>query len=99
MRVATEIVLTHEERAELTRRVRSKRAGVRLALRARTLLLAASGRQNKVIAVELSAGRVQVACRSRFGASATPGCGWRASSAICRVAHRRPRLTMRVWWS
>ena len=60
VRVATEIVLTHEERAELTRLVRSKRTSVRLALRARIVLLAASGRNNKDIAVQVAVGRVQV---------------------------------------
>ena len=74
MRVATEIVLTHEERAELTRLVRSKRTSVRLALRANIVLLAASGRQNKDIAVELSVGRVQVArWRERYAQSRLAG--------------------------
>ncbi|AER54691.1 integrase catalytic subunit [Pseudoxanthomonas spadix BD-a59] len=41
VRVAPEIVLSDEERAELTRLVRSKRTSVRLAQRARMVLLAA----------------------------------------------------------
>ncbi|HKQ84120.1 MAG TPA: IS630 family transposase, partial [Steroidobacteraceae bacterium] len=50
MRVAPEIVLTSEERAELMRQVRSKLTSVRLAQRARIVLLAAQGLQNKDIA-------------------------------------------------
>ena len=55
MRVAPEIVLTDEERAELTRLVRSKLTSVRLAQRARIVLLAADGMQNKDIAEQLGA--------------------------------------------
>jgi transposase len=60
MRVAPEIVLTDEERAELSKLVRSKRTSVRLPLRARIVLLAADGTQNKDIAEQLGVGRVQV---------------------------------------
>jgi transposase len=60
VRVAPEIVLTGEERAELTRLVRSKLTSVRLAQRARIVLLASQGLQNKEIAVRLGVGRVQV---------------------------------------
>jgi transposase len=60
VRVAPEIVLTDEERAELTRLARSKLTSVRLAQRARIVLLAAQGLQNKDIAVQLGVGRVQV---------------------------------------
>jgi transposase len=59
VRVAPEIVLTSEERAELTKLVRSKRTSVRLAQRARIVLLAAQGMQNKDIAAQLDIGRVQ----------------------------------------
>jgi DNA-binding NarL/FixJ family response regulator len=61
MRVAPEIVLTDEERAELTRLVGSKLTSVRLMQRARIVLLAAEGFQNKDIATQLGVGRVQVA--------------------------------------
>ena len=61
MRVAPEIVLTSDERAELTRLKQSKLTSARLTQRARIVLLAAKGRQNKDIAVELNVGRVQVA--------------------------------------
>jgi transposase len=60
MRVATRIVLSDEEEAELTKLVRSKRSSVRLAQRARIVLLAAQGVQNKDIADQLGIGRVQV---------------------------------------
>ncbi|MBH2010254.1 MAG: IS630 family transposase [Xanthomonadaceae bacterium] len=60
MRVAPEIVLSDEEQAELTKLVRSKLTSVRLAQRARIVLLAAQGLQNKDIAVQLGVGRVQV---------------------------------------
>lgn len=60
MRVAPEIMLTDEERTKLTRLVRSKLTSVRLAQRARIVLLAANGMQNKDIAEQLGIGRVQV---------------------------------------
>ena len=61
VRVAPEMVLTDEQKAELTRLSRSGRTSVRLAQRARIVLLAAQGLQNKDIADELGIGRVQVA--------------------------------------
>ena len=67
MRVAPEIVLTHEERAELTKLVRSKRTSVRLMQRARIVLLAAERMQNQTIAEQLGVGRVQVSrWRARY---------------------------------
>jgi len=60
VRVATEIVLTDEERAELTRLARSRLTSVRLALRVRIVVLAAQGLQNIEIAARLGVGRVQV---------------------------------------
>ena len=74
MRVAPEIVLTDEERAELTRLVRSRLTSVRLVLRARIVLLAADGMQNKDIAEQLGVGRVQVSrWRERYGQSRLAG--------------------------
>ena len=61
VRVAPKIVLTSEERTELTRLSRSRRSSVRLAQRAHIVLLAADGLENKVIAERLGVGRVQVA--------------------------------------
>ena len=46
MRVAPAIVLSADERAQLTKLVRSKRTSVRLAQRARIVLRAADGVQN-----------------------------------------------------
>lgn len=85
VRVAPVVELSEEQRAELTRLARSKRTSVRLAQRARIVLLAAQGLQNKDIAAELGVG----AYKSPVGASATLSLVLRASSAICRAAHRR----------
>ena len=60
MRVAPTIVLTPEEHAELTKLERSRVSSVRLAQRARIVLLAADGMQNKDIAQQLGVGRAQV---------------------------------------
>ena len=74
MRVAPEIVLTNEEHDELTKLVRSKLSSVRLAHRARIVLLAADGMQNKAIAQQLGVGRVQVArWRERYAESRLAG--------------------------
>ena len=61
MRVAPEVVLTEEERVELTRLAHSRLTSVRLAQRARIVLLAAEGMQNLEIAEQLGVGRIQVA--------------------------------------
>ena len=61
LRVAPTISLTDEHQRELAQLARSGRTSVRLALRARIVLLAAQGLQNKDIAVQLGIGRVQVA--------------------------------------
>ena len=61
MRVAASIVLSDEEKSELTMLARSKITSVRLAQRAQIVLLAAKGMQNKKIAAELGIGRVLVA--------------------------------------
>ena len=74
MRIAPEIVLTNEERGELMRLARSKLTSVRLALRARIVLLAAQGVQNIDIAAQLNVGRVQVArWRERYIESGLAG--------------------------
>jgi transposase len=61
MRIAPEIILTHQERAELMKLVRSRLTSVRLEQRAGIVLLAADGFQNTDIAEMLGLGRVQVA--------------------------------------
>jgi transposase len=74
MRVAPEIVLTNEEHAELAKLVRSKLSSVRLAQRARIVLLAAEGLQNKAIAQQVGVGRVQVArWRERYAEARLAG--------------------------
>ncbi len=74
MRIAPTITLSDEERKELTKLARSKRTSVRLAQRARIVLLAASGLQTKAIATQLSIGRVQVArWRERYVQSRLAG--------------------------
>ena len=60
MRVAPEIVLSEEERSELSRLARSALSSVRLARRVRIVLLAAEGLQNNEISEQLAVGRVQV---------------------------------------
>jgi len=61
MRVAPEVVLTEEERVELTKLSLSRLTSVRLAQRARIVLLAAKGMQNQEIAEQIGVGRIQVA--------------------------------------
>jgi transposase len=61
VRVAPKIELTSEQERELSRLAKSKRTSVRLAQRARIVLLAAQGLQNQEIAERLDIGRVQVA--------------------------------------
>jgi transposase len=74
VRVAPMIVLSGEEEAELTKLARSKRTSVRLAQRARIVLLAAQGMQNKDIADQLGIGRVQVGrWRDRYAESGLEG--------------------------
>jgi transposase len=74
VRVAPEIVLTDEERAELTRLARSKLTSVRLVQRARIVLLAAEAMQNKDIAEQVGVGRVQVSrWRERYAQSRLAG--------------------------
>ena len=61
MRIAPEIVLTEDERVELTKLARSRLTSVRQAQRAQIVLLAANGMQNREIAEEMGVGRIQVA--------------------------------------
>lgn len=74
MRVAPEIVLTEDERVELTKLSRSRLTSVRLAQRARIVLLAATGMQNQEIAKAMGVGRIQVArWRGRYAATRLAG--------------------------
>jgi transposase len=74
MRTAPRIVLTDEERVELSSLVRSRLTSVRLSQRAQIVLLAADGVPNKDIAARLKVGRVQVArWRERYAQSRLDG--------------------------
>ena len=74
MRVAPEIILSEDERAELAKLVRSKLSSIRLVQRARIVLLAADGMLNKSIALQLGMGRVQVSrWRKRYAQSRLSG--------------------------
>src|SRR5450631_2925081 len=74
VRVAPEIVLSDEEREVLDDLIRSKLTSVRLALRARIVLLAAQGLQNKDIALALDVGRIQASrWRERYLESGLEG--------------------------
>ena len=74
VRVAPEIVLSDEEREVLNDLIRSKLTSVRLALRARIVLLAAQGLQNKEIALALDVGRIQASrWRERYLESGLEG--------------------------
>src|SRR5215831_7031365 len=67
MRIALTITLTDGEREKLRQLARSRTTQVRLAQRARLVLLAAEGQQNKDIALELGMTRRSVSLwRSRF---------------------------------
>jgi transposase len=60
MRIAPKIMLSAEEEKALTKLSRSNTTSVRLARRAKIVLLAARGKDNQQIAEELGVGRVQV---------------------------------------
>lgn len=67
MRTASVIELTDEQRQQLQSWVKSNTVSVRLARRAKIILLAAEGMDNQAIAQELDIGRMQVGCwRKRF---------------------------------
>lgn len=61
MRVAPKIELTEDERSELSKLTSSHLTSVRLSQRARIVLLAADGLQDKEIAEQLGIGRTQAA--------------------------------------
>ena len=60
MRVAPEIILSTKEKTRLEKLARSHTTSVRLARRAKIILLAATGLENQAIAAQLDAGRVQI---------------------------------------
>ncbi|MFC4522567.1 LuxR C-terminal-related transcriptional regulator [Cupriavidus pinatubonensis] len=74
MRIASRIVLSETERTELEALSAATAGNLRLAQRARMILLAAAGWQNKDIAAQVGVGRVQVArWRDRYAASRLAG--------------------------
>jgi transposase len=60
MRVAPEIILSDQEKKTLEKLARSNTTSVRLARRAKIILLAARGMENQEIAAQLNTGRIQV---------------------------------------
>mgnify|MGYP000751812039 CR=1 FL=1 len=69
MRVAPIITLSADEKKTLEKLARSNTASVRLARRAKIVLLAAAGLDNHAIAAQLNTGRVQVGrWRTRYAA-------------------------------
>ena len=74
VRVAPEVVVSDEEHEVLDELIRSKLTSVRLALRARIVVLAALGLQDKEIALALDVGRIQVSrWRKRYLESGLQG--------------------------
>lgn len=74
MRVAKAITLTDEERVTLTKWARGRRTPARLVQRAKIILAAADGRENKDIAAELGCTpRTVGTWRTRFVAKRLPG--------------------------
>jgi transposase len=74
MRVAVSIMLTGEERATLQRWARGRSVAARLVLRAKIVLAAAEGRENKDIAAELGTLRKTVGLwRKRFASGRLAG--------------------------
>ncbi len=74
MRRAIPILLTNEERMQLEKLTRSKRASVRLVERSRIVLLASQGKQDIDIAAELDISRQKAArWRQRYAELGLPG--------------------------
>jgi transposase len=74
MRIAKAVTLTDEQRATLTRWSKGRSTPARLVLRARIVLAAAAGRENKVIAADLGCTRKTVGLwRNRFAEAGLSG--------------------------
>ena len=74
VRVAPEVVVSDEQHEVLDGLLRSKLTSVRLALRARIVVLAALGLQDKEIALALDVGRIPVSrWRKRYLESGLQG--------------------------
>jgi transposase len=103
MRRACKIDLTEEERATLVRLVRSRRTEVRVAMRAKIVLAAAQGQENKDIAQEMETTRTTVGLwRSRFAEQRVAGImkdaprGGRPPTQRGQVARRIVETTTRT---
>ena len=101
MRVAVSITLTHDERATLQRWARGRSVEARRVLRAKIVLAAATGQQNKEIADELGTLRKTVALwRNRFAQQRLAGIekdaprGGRPSTAKQKLAARIVKTTI-----
>lgn len=96
MWVAQAITLTLDERATLTRWSRGRSTPARLILRARVVLTAAAGRQNKDIALELGCTRRTVGTwRNRFAAKRLAGIE-RDAPRGGRIPTRRARFEAEI---
>ena len=88
MRTASAIVLTDEQRQQLQRWTKSSTVSVRLERRAKMILAAAEGKDNRQIAQELGVGRIQVGrWRERFAQG-----GLAAIEADRPRSGRKPRI-------
>ena len=101
MRVAVSISLTHDERATLQRWARGRSVEARRVLRAKIVLAAATGQQNKEIADELGTLRKTVALwRNRFAQQRLAGIekdaprGGRPATAKQKLAARIVKTTI-----
>ena len=100
MRVAPQVILTDEQRTALQRWARGRTTPVRLVRRAKIILLAAEGKENRQIAEELDIERTIVGrWRGRFAAQGLAGIekdaprGGRSPSKRQRVAPRIVEVT------
>jgi len=96
MRVTPVVELSQEQAAQLTKLARSTRTSVRRSRRARIVLLAVQGLQNKEIAEQLGLGRVQVArWRERYAHSGLEG----VERDLPRGASPLKVVRSKSWWS
>jgi len=80
MRVAPEIILSDREKRTLEKLSRSNTTSVRLARRAKIVLLAAAGLENQEIAAHFNTGRVHMSLSSTLRRG-RPRSHWKRSAA------------------
>ncbi len=91
MRRAVTITLTKEERAMLTKWAGSRTAPMRLVFRAKMILLAAKGFENREIAEQPGVHRVTAAAwRKRFSAARSPANEQQRTRPAGRATKRKP---------